>query len=53
MSEILDVLVGSQAYWLILDCGHWYKWTGDAPPPETGADFRCPGCTPVTVSGRS
>lgn len=50
MSEILSVVKvrGQRAWWLILDCGHWYKWTGDKPP-KVGAEFRCPSDTLPTV----
>jgi hypothetical protein len=41
-------------FWLILDCYHWYKWTGDSPH---ASELKCPTCgagatvldrTPVT-----
>lgn len=45
MSEILAVrkATKSTAHWVILDCGHWYKWTGVKRPKE-GAEFDCPSC---------
>lgn len=45
MSEILAALKrrGQPSYWLILDCGHWYKW-GNAKAPKANADFPCPEC---------
>ena len=33
------------AWWLILDCGHWYKWTGQTGP-KADRDFPCPTCQP-------
>lgn len=53
MSEILAVfkvrrsaVAPPRAYWLILDCGHWYKW--DNPNPlKVGAEFDCPDCKPM------
>jgi len=55
MSEILAVLKvrKSTAHWLILDCGHWYKWTGAQRPPRTGTDLACPSCKLPVVSGSS
>lgn len=48
LSDILDVVpfTGSYARWLILDCGHWYKWTGDNQP-EADDEFDCPSCKPL------
>ncbi len=48
MSEILAVvkMVNTRGYWLILACGHWYKWTGEQVPVE-GQDFPCPNCRPL------
>lgn len=51
MSEILEVLPreDGKAY-LILDCGHWYKWDGDTLP-TVGNELDCPSCfTPVAVT---
>ena len=50
MSEILAVVESAStlgAYWIILDCGHWYKWSGDQMPPEPGTELSCPGCRSV------
>jgi len=43
LQEIIDVQKNdtSNGYWLILDCGHWYKWTGKLLP-KIGDEFRCP-----------
>lgn len=51
MSEILDVKeIHQQAYWLILACGHWYKWTGGQAPPQPGErELNCPSCNPPVV----
>lgn len=38
--------------YLILECGHWYKWTGPAAPPQRGGTFPCPNCRPVTLGRR-
>ena len=48
MSTILAVVKVRQAtaWWLILDCGHWYKWTGEKPLKVNG-EIRCPNCTPL------
>ncbi len=35
--------------WLILSCGHRYKWTGSYPPPQVGHDFECPEDSPIDV----
>lgn len=53
MSEILAVLkMRSQPkYWLILDCGHWYKWS-NVKPPKVGSEFPCPECKTITVVSR-
>lgn len=55
MSQILKTFTDSelsqigapQTWWLILDCGHWYHWTGDATP--AGDMIDCPACHPVGV----
>jgi hypothetical protein len=46
MSEILKKFKepGRRVWWLPLDCGHWYKWTGPAKPPRVGAELDCPAC---------
>lgn len=44
MSEIIVVYGQQTRFFLILDCGHWYKWTGTAAPPANGDEFRCPSC---------
>lgn len=31
--------------WVILDCGHWYKWSGDRLPTRE-KDFPCHECAP-------
>ena len=33
-------------FWLILECGHWYKWTGTGSRP---ASVSCPNCGTITV----
>ena len=43
-AEILDARAGVGFYWLMLDCGHWFKWTS-ANPPDIGSDFDCPTCS--------
>lgn len=47
MSEILAApkLYKRAAAWLILDCGHWYKWTGPSVP-KPGTEFDCVACKP-------
>lgn len=53
MSEILEVFGETQprrdVWWVILDCGHWVKWTGDSRSVRKGSDFPCPACHPITV----
>lgn len=49
MSEILVVYGRQTRFFLILDCGHWYKWTGREAPPPNGDDFPCPSCSPTAV----
>ena len=34
-------------FWLILDCGHWVKWSGEYL--EEGTEFRCPACSAPRV----
>ena len=29
-------------FWLILDCGHWYKWDGKRP--KLDSEIPCPAC---------
>jgi hypothetical protein len=55
MSEILDVLKvkGEARWWLILECSHWYKWTGPAKPPKVGEQIDCPSDTTIKVIGGS
>ena len=53
MSQILDFALLQPPHglvapmpvqaWVILDCGHWYKWTGDKLPVRD-KDFPCPDC---------
>lgn len=39
------------AWWVILDCGHWYKWTGpNKPPPVDFDQWDCIGCQRVEVA---
>lgn len=50
MSEILKTFVDhmiahKRTWWLILDCGHWYHWTGKEAP-KADVDFPCPECKP-------
>lgn len=54
MSAILKIFADHMikdrtTWWVILECGHWYHWTGDyAPGMKT--DFPCPSCKPpITV----
>ena len=35
--------------WLILSCGHRYKWTGRIPPPPIGETIHCPDDSPIIV----
>ncbi len=48
MSEVLAKfpVEASRGIWLILECGHWYKWTGSDEPPD---DLPCPVDEPITV----
>jgi len=32
-------------WWLILECGHWYHWTGNSKPNSNNID--CPSCGPL------
>jgi hypothetical protein len=54
MSEILKtfadhMIAHHPTWWVILDCGHWYHWTGKAAPKSEG-EFPCPECAPpITV----
>jgi hypothetical protein len=51
MSEILaapKVRKPGSGWWLILDCEHWYKWTG-AKAPRVGTELDCPSCKPPIV----
>lgn len=55
MSEILKIfvdlmIIDRPTWWVILDCGHWYHWTG-AKPPE-GEELDCPHCNQATVAVR-
>lgn len=53
MSEILAVLKVQKpgsGWWLILDCSHWYKWTGAKPAFE---ELDCPSCKPLPRVVRS
>jgi hypothetical protein len=50
MSEITKVFTDHMiqdrpTWWVILDCGHWYHWTGEKAPKFDGA-FPCPDCKP-------
>lgn len=49
MSEILATVkvAEGRGWWLILECGHWYKWTGSEPP--SGDEIDCPSDTTITV----
>lgn len=49
MSEILVVFKRRHAFWIILDCQHWVKWTG-ASPPKAGTAMPCPDCSRPTVT---
>jgi hypothetical protein len=53
MSGILKVVTDHlikdhPTYWLILDCGHWFHWTG-AKMHNVNEDFPCPSCEPPIV----
>lgn len=50
MSCILKVrkVKGSRAWWLRLDCGHRYKWTGTRRP-KAGQSIDCPEDHPITI----
>ena len=46
MSAILKVfpdhtIKDKTTWWIILDCGHWYHWTGETKPNDK-VDFPCP-----------
>ena len=46
-SEILAVLKvrkPGSGWWLMLDCSHWYKWTGDKALSK-GGELDCPSCS--------
>jgi len=45
-STILEIIEQGGVYWLILECGHWYKWTGKELPKEDTID--CPKDDPGT-----
>ena len=43
------MIINRPTWWLILDCGHWYHWTGDKEP-KADSDFPCPDCKlPIVV----
>lgn len=46
-SEVLAIIKrrGVTSWWMILDCGHWYKWTGAKRP--SAEPFPCPECAPM------
>ncbi len=56
MSQILDYALVQPPHgitvpmpscaWVILDCGHWYKWSGRELPARE-KDFPCPNCAPL------
>lgn len=51
MSRILKAFleyddVGRKSWYLLLDCDHWYHWTGTTAP--TGS-LNCPSCIQITV----
>jgi hypothetical protein len=50
MSTILSVhaVREGRGWWLILGCGHWYKWTGSTRP-RVDSDLPCPSCSTVQV----
>lgn len=53
MSQILKTFTHRQqgfpnTWWLILDCGHWYHWTG-VEAPNANEPFQCPSCHPPVV----
>lgn len=37
------MIAHKRTWWLILDCGHWYHWTGKEAP-KADVDFPCPEC---------
>ena len=50
MPEILKTFVDNMiqdhsTWWLILECGHWYHWTGKYAPMHNSID--CPSCKPL------
>lgn len=51
MSTILEVFTKpkDENCWLILDCGHWIKWTSYIHP-QAGHELRCPECNLPKVS---
>jgi hypothetical protein len=50
MEEILDVCkFRPKAFWLILECGHWYKWTGAYKPPKVGSEISCSNCAAIPI----
>ena len=55
MSEILKIFTDNMikdrpTWWLILDCHHWYHWTGDSQPKNN--NLNCPDCKPPIVIKR-
>lgn len=43
----LDRMVAKQLTWfVILDCGHWYRWTGQIAS-GVGCNVACLKCSPV------
>jgi len=47
MAEIIEKFKkASEAgtWFLILECGHWFKWFSGSRPPKKGKSMRCPVC---------
>ena len=49
-SEILFSckITKANKWYLILECGHWYKWTGPKSP-RVGTEIDCSECSDITV----
>jgi hypothetical protein len=43
-SQIIVKFFSADGTYLILDCQHWYKWTGKDEGPKVGTYIICPTC---------
>jgi hypothetical protein len=50
LKTFADRMIDKTTWWVILDCGHWYHWTGDDAPHS---DVPCPSCRKPSVARRA